>query len=234
MKGKKLGLITFMALFLLAASFFHYDGFKSRADADVKTNEDQQDQISSKEISDNNELIKENIQIEDASGEDETEIVKTDIDDSESQLEKVESSKETNKEAELSKEELSKSDVKTEKAKDVFKYAGEVYVSLMNDDRYKDMIAVAKQNNAKLYTIPSSDLFLIAKDGEVICQMSTGIIGAIPEYSHLIADLSSDEFLGLEDNLKFVKDTGATVTVELKSDITYAVYERDKKIVFSY
>src|SRR5690606_23551162 len=68
-----------------------------------------------------------------------------------------------------------------EKYPDELTIDNEVFVKIMDDEKFKEISDIARSYGAALYAIPYSDVFVIIKDEQPIFHMSAGVKGALPE-----------------------------------------------------
>lgn len=198
--NKKISVLVFITLFLIAATVFHYNGKPSNVNASdnpvmelespLEMNNDDTINI---ENNDNNVLP--------VSNKDEVEEI-------------------------------------AEKYPDELTIDNEVFVKIMDDEKFKEISDIARSYGAALYAIPYSDVFVIIKDEQPIFHMSAGVKGALPEYSTILKEAFNNdeysEFTGLLDNIDYVVNTGKSVDVELEDYISYSIFQSDGWIIVSY
>ncbi|MEK3853453.1 hypothetical protein [Cytobacillus sp. FSL H8-0458] len=128
--------------------------------------------------------------------------------------------------------------VSEEKApEDKIEIDGYQYVSVMDETKFQHLINVAKKYDSKLYAVPNTDLFAIIKSGEPILYKSTGVTSVPVNRVSLLKDVFSGEgflYKGIPENIDFVKNTGAKVTVEFSQYEAYSIFLKDGWIYVSW
>lgn len=107
----------------------------------------------------------------------------------------------------------------------------------MDVAKFQHLINVANKYDSKLYAVPNTDLFAIVKNGEPIFHKSTGFSSTPLNSSALLKDVfNGDGFIykGISENIDFVSETSAKVTVEFEQRQGYTIYQKDGWIVVSW
>ncbi|MDM5228363.1 hypothetical protein QUF73_19740 [Cytobacillus sp. NJ13] len=229
----KLYSIIFMALFLLIAGAFYYEGAPENVAANQEpdlSNESMQLEIGSMDEKNLESEKAENpkeIQKEITKKHEEKEVLNKEI-------------KETNEEKENEKviETDTEPIVEEEDVlEDSIKIGGYQYVNFMDVAKFQHLINVANKYDSKLYAVPNTDLFAIVKNGEPIFHKSTGFSSTPLNSSALLKDVfNGDGFIykGISENIDFVSETSAKVTVEFEQRQGYTIYQKDGWIVVSW
>ncbi|MBX9974435.1 hypothetical protein [Cytobacillus firmus] len=229
----KLYSIIFMALFLLVAGAFYYEGAPENVAANqepVLSNESMQLEMGS--------IDEKNLESEKA--ENPKEIQKEITKKQEAKKVLNEKIKETNEEKENEKviETDTEPIVEEEDVlEDSIEIGGYQYVNFMDVAKFQHLINVANNYDSKLYAVPNTDLFAIVKNGEPIFHKSTGFSSAPISSSALLKDVfNGDGFIynGIPENIDFVSETSAKVTVEFEQRQGYSIYLQDGWIVVSW
>lgn len=214
---KKYWVIILMSLFFLAVSAFHYDGTKNHANANKGVTVD------------DTKLIKKDQVNEPVDLEKRTDLPPETTSDISENHSKINPEKTNEKVNEDNNKPSNQGNHKTDpnalnnKTVDTITIGGSVYALIMDENKYPnlvDYIEVARNHGAKLYGIPNSDVMAIMKDGKQIVSISTGVKGVLPEYVDVVRGLFSDEYKGIQDNIDFVLETRATVTVKFPNSYT--------------
>lgn len=229
----KLYSIIFMALSLLAVGAFYYKGAPENVAANqepVLINESKQlakGSMDEKNVeSDKDENPKE-IQKELTKKQDAKEVVNEEI-------------KEKNEEKENKKVIETETEPAVEKEReleDSIEIGGYQYVNFMDDTKFQHLINIANKYDSELYAVPNTDLFAIVKNGEPIFHKSTGFSSTPLSSSALLKDVfNGDGFIykGISENIDFVLETSAKVTVEFEQRQGYTIYQKDGWIVVSW
>ncbi|WP_226682296.1 hypothetical protein [Sutcliffiella horikoshii] len=109
----------------------------------------------------------------------------------------------------------------------------------INDEKFKNHIAIAEKHGANLYGIPNSDGFMIYHETEgILLSMSTGAAGTDPTHAEVLIDYFStddwSEYTGIVEGIKHVLETGEEVNVDLGDYIGYFISLDDGMIVVFY
>lgn len=109
----------------------------------------------------------------------------------------------------------------------------------INDEKFKNHIAIAEKHGANLYGIPNSDGFMIYHETEgVLLSMSTGAAGTDPTHAEVLIDyFSTDdwmEYTGIVDGIKHVLETGEEVSVDLGNYVGYFISLDNGSIIVLY
>ncbi len=101
-------------------------------------------------------------------------------------------------------------------------------MNIMNNKKFQHLINTALKYNSTLYAVPNTDLFAIFKNGKMIYSYSTGIASAPSGYSELLKEVFSGEgfmYKGVAENIDFVKETSAKVSVKFSRYEAYTIYK---------
>lgn len=109
----------------------------------------------------------------------------------------------------------------------------------INDEKFKNHIAIAEKHGANLYGIPNSDGFMIYHETEgILLSMSTGAAGTDPTHAEVLVDyFSTDdwkEYTGIVEGIKHVLETGEEVNVDLGDYVGYYISLDEGRIVVFY
>ncbi|MEK3886418.1 hypothetical protein [Bacillus sp. FSL K6-3431] len=114
----------------------------------------------------------------------------------------------------------------------------ELYVNIMDDEKFADLSKIARSNDAQLYAIPNSGSLAIVKDGTPIFQMSTGVKAVNVDHVNILSEAFAlggfEEFKNLSENIDHVLKTGEEVNVELSEYEGYFIYQKDGWIIVSW
>ncbi|WP_436373745.1 hypothetical protein [Cytobacillus sp. BC1816] len=229
----KLYSIIFMALFLFAAGAFYYKGAPENVAANqepVFSNESMQLEKGS--------MDEKNVELE--KDENPKEIQKELTKKQEAKEVLNEEIKEQNEENENEKVIETETEPAVEKEReleDSIEIGGYQYVNFMDDTKFQHLINIANKYDSELYAVPNTDLFAIVKNGEPILHKSTGFSSTPLSSSALLKDVfNGDGFIykGLSENIDFVSETSAKVTVEFEQRQGYTIYQKDGWIVVSW
>jgi hypothetical protein len=212
--SKKYALL-FMTLFLTAAGAFYYEG----APQDAKATEEKS--------SVKTEVDAEKAESKPANADEET------VDSAVKETEKPKAAPPSA--ANKNTEQKSSADLQqeTSQKEDTIIIDGRVYESIMDEEKFAHMSRVASKYGAILYGLPETDSLVIAKNGEPIVQMSTGIKNTSTEYASLLSELFSEgfeEYKRIEENILFAAETNANVRVDFGDYIAYSITVNDGKI----
>ncbi len=219
---KKIYSVIFMALFLATAGAFYMEG----APQDATASDKKAEEVQSEKQEETANLTQEENETVTAKGES--------FKDKKEQL-----TEPAEKEVEPSQEPAIEEEAAPTKSKeqDTIKIRDNIYVNIMDSEKFAHMSRTAAKYGAKLYALPNSDLFVIAKDGEPIVYMSTGVKSAPVAYADLLAELFAegyDEYKRLSENILFSAETGAKVSVDFGDYIAYGIDVKDGWIRVSW
>ncbi|WP_336990500.1 hypothetical protein ABXS71_19920 [Bacillus infantis] len=219
---KKIYAIIFTALFLASAGAFYMEG----APLDATASDKKADEVQSEkqeETADPSPQAEETATVETEPSKDKEEPLQ-DLSENENGA-----SQEPSEESEAASTQTQNQD--TIKIEDV------VYVNIMDSEKFAHMSRTAAKYGAKLYALPNSDLFVIAKDGKPIVYMSTGVKTASVAYADLMAELFTEgfsEYKKLPENILFSAETGAEVSVDFGDYIAYGIETKEGWIKVSW
>jgi hypothetical protein len=216
--------ILFMVSFFLAAGAFYYEGAPEKVAAE-------EDQV--------NETVQKQQEPDSAGSSEENapEAVTQGTQGSDKKEQEKDTESGTSQTSSESKpSEINTSNNEKEEMKDTIEIDGTLYVLIMDETKYPNivhLIEAAREYNAKLYGIPNSDVFAVVKDGNVISHFSVGGMSVLPEHAEF-AKIKLSGYKGIGQNIDFVIDTRAKVTVEWSSSAFYSVDFRDGWVVIYY
>jgi hypothetical protein len=219
---KKIYAVIFMALFLASAGAFYMEGAPLDATAsDKKLEEVQSDK--QEETANSSPKAEETVTAETGPSKDKEE-PRQDLSENENGA-----SQKPSEESEAASPHSQN--------QDTIKIEDNVYVNIMNSEKFAHMSSTAAKYGAKLYALPNSDLFVIAKDGKPIVYMSTGVRTASAAHAELLAELFAEgfnEYKKLPENILFSAETGAKVSVDFGNYIAYGIETKEGWIKVSW
>lgn len=237
---KKYWVVILLSLFFLAISAFHYDGTKNHANAnkgieefDSEVNKTNQvyehEPVDLEQRTDLSPETTETLENQPIKNPEET---KEPIDQGDKPIpqDSLDINPVTNK---------TETDVTNQtETDDTIIIGGSVYELIMDEKKYPNLvnyIEVARNHGAKLYGIPNSDVMTIMKDGKQLVLLSTGVKGVLPEHVDMVRGLFSDVYKGIQENIDFVLETGATVEVKFPNSYTvYSIELREGYLVINH
>ncbi|MEH6990581.1 hypothetical protein [Cytobacillus firmus] len=236
---RKIYSIIFMVLFFLAAGAFYFEGAPDNTVANQDTMVEESEAVVKNEtVEEMPELlegevppkdsVEENKVVKQNETETETENTKPIVKDSDSPKiissqdddEQEDVNKDTETEDPTTQEENTNTSSNPEAPADTITLDGTLYVLTMDETKYSNLthlIKIARHYDALLYGIPFSDSFVMIKEGERICNIELGFISAKPAYADIIKAKLADSHKNIGENIDFVLETGATITVEWES-----------------
>jgi hypothetical protein len=226
---KKYWTIIPMSLFLLSAGAFHYDGTKNHASANKDLIVDSS-VINTEEVNEPVQQITESIpKVTPKNGSKVSENIP------EKNQGKINNTGKDNDYHQNEQKDNASSITNKKESDNTIIIDGSEYVLMMDEKKYPNLveyIKVARNNKAKLYGIPNSDVMTMMKDGKRILDMSSGVKNVLPEYADIVKGLFSEEFKGIQENIDLVVETGATVTVKFPdSYVEYGIKLQDGWLV---
>ncbi|MCS0787101.1 hypothetical protein NX021_02890 [Cytobacillus firmus] len=234
---RKMYSIIFMVLFFIAAGAFYFEGAPNNTVAnqdtmveeskDIENNkiveempESLEGEAPPKDSVEKNKVIKQN--------ETETENSKPIVKETNSPKiispqdddEQEDVNKDTETEDATTQEENTNTNSNPKAPANTITLDGTLYELTMDETKYSNLthlIKIARNYDALLYGIPFSDGFVMMKEGERICNIGLGFISTKPAYADIIKAKLADSHKNIGENIDFVLETGATITVEWES-----------------
>ncbi|MCS0826778.1 hypothetical protein NX029_22865 [Cytobacillus firmus] len=98
------------------------------------------------------------------------------------------------------------------------------------NNRLQHIINIAAKYGSKLYVVQDTDLYAMFKNGEMIYNSSTGYSAAPSGFSELLKEVFTGEgivYEGMNENIDFVKKTGAKVSVEFTRHKAFTIDQKE-------
>ncbi|WP_421381579.1 hypothetical protein ACOJQI_20490 [Bacillus salacetis] len=235
MMQKKLPLIVFFTVLLLAVGAFHYQGTKSTVTAtegssmtEVQTQKENAEQ--KKSIDDKGEVT--------ASETDETSTLESE--NSEAPVEDMadSSSADTVSEVPTQTNDNTSANEPESFEKVVIKFGDTEYVDITDMEKFKEMGAFAQKHGARLFAVENTDCFAIIKDNDPILMFSVGSVSAGIEDITVLKDYfvfnNFSQGTGIAGNIDIAAETGAKVHVEFPDLAGYSIIKKDNTILISW
>jgi hypothetical protein len=230
---KKLPLVVFFTVLLLAVGAFHYQGTKSTVNAtngvsDVSAYQ-QEDTISTVTEESADDQGKKQGSENDYNSDDEKSDVPADSSSGDKETEPV---------GDKSPEVEETSDEQTSPQMDSIKVGNEEYVDINDMKKFKDLAGFAQKHGARLYAIEYSDCFAIIKGEEVLLFFSVGTVSAGVEDKTVLKDYFKfrgfSEETGIAGNIDVVAESGANVDVTFNETSGYHIFKKDSTIIVNW
>ncbi|MGF2618154.1 hypothetical protein FZC84_20915 [Rossellomorea vietnamensis] len=242
---KKVSIVVFFTVLLLAVGAFHYQGTKSTVTA--SDGEKDSSVAAGLEESTNEDSG----QSEERDGEEPQPAEETASSDNDTTAPDDSSSSKRSKdgapegESSVSDETADQPDNKqapeepSPPHQDRIKFGDDTYIDVTDMEKFKELGAKAKKQGARLYGLENSDLFAFIKDGDPILLFSPGSASANIENLSVLKDFFSgfEEFQvadGMSTNIDVVAKTGAKVDVQFSDSRGYQVFKKDNSIIVGY